>query len=385
MQVSVFHHLPTGGGLKTMSEEIGELSACFNITLHTPENSAELKTNAEISHCIYPFPAGKRLGGIRRYFAPFLLLNRLRAFDTLCRNIASSINSSGADVAIIHNSMVLAAPPVLRYLTVPSIYVCYEYPRHIYEKEIIKRTGGLKEIFLAPLEIMERRIDMESCKAANSIIANSNYTAKRFHEVYGVDPDVIHAGVDGEYFCPGNIENGKFILSVGSLWPFKGHDFVIDAVSDMRPEDRPEIVIVADREYPGYRNKLLQQASRAGLTLRILNGIKDDELLSLYRSCRAVACAQMKEPYGLVPLEAMACEKPVIAVREGGFPENIIDGETGILVERNTHEMTDGLNRVIKNPGTARKLGKAGREFILKYRTIKKSGEKLVEFVRNMV
>ena len=69
-----------------------------------------------------------------------------------------------------------------------------------------------------------------------------------------------------------------------------------------------------------------------------------------------------EEPYGLVPLEAMSCERPIVASRSGGIPETVVDGVTGFTVARSdVRELADQVGLLLSSPELARRMGLAGR------------------------
>jgi glycosyltransferase involved in cell wall biosynthesis len=305
---------------------------------------------------------------------------RLRRFQRLCAQIAAEISST-SDAAIVHNSMYVAAPPVLGNLAVPSIYFCYEYPRHIYEPELIRRTGSpLLEALLAPLSAMEKKIDMRAALAADSIVCLSSYMAGRIREIYGRDASVVRPGMNLRFFCPlpSGGGGGGYVLSVGALWPFKGHDFVLKAAALAGVRS---LVIVADREFPGYRRRLRRLAALLGVKTLILQGLSDVELRQVYRDASVVVCGQFREPYGLVPLEAAACGRPVVAVDDGGLPENLVAGETGFVVPRDPAAAAEHISKLVSDPAGASAMGIAGRTFVLARRRREDAAEALFQLV----
>ena len=203
MKLAVFHMLPSGGGSRAVAGFLTGLSGRFDVTVHVPQGAHSLTLPEGVRRTEYPFAESKRLSGTRRILAPFVLQRRLRAFDGVCRQAAETISSS-ADVALVHNTLVVAAPPLLRYLEIPSAYFCFEYPRHIYEPGLVKRTGsGTAEILLAPLSRMERRVDRASVDAATRVLALSTYMRQRIESIYGKSAEVIRPGVDTDFYSPG--------------------------------------------------------------------------------------------------------------------------------------------------------------------------------------
>jgi len=388
MKLAVFHMLPSGGGCRAVSQFLGGLAGRFEVTVHLPEGAHGECLPESTDRILYPFPASRRLSGLRRLAAPVSLLSRLRQFDGLCRRIAGEINTS-ADLALVHNSMVVAAPPILQYLEVPSAYFCFEYPRHVYEPRLVLRTGSrLSEVLLAPLASRERRTDRASVGAADMVITLSSYMRDRIRSIYGVDPEVVRPGVDGCFYSPGEpagaVPGGDYVLSVGALWPFKGHDLAVKAVGMVPEESRPGLVVVADREYPGYGAVLGEAASGCGTDLDIRTCIGDGDLRDLYRGARAVLCCAHAEPYGMVPLEAMACGCPVVAVGEGGFTDNVVDGKTGIVVPRDGAAFAGAVTALMTDDGLRARLSEGGRNFVLGSRTPSAAADGLASLLERL-
>jgi glycosyltransferase involved in cell wall biosynthesis len=385
-ELALFHNLPSGGGIRVLSEMLARLQEDFRVTVHYPEGSQLLRSERTISLKEWPFPGGRRLKGLRRAAAPLVLPARLRAFDRLCRQMSLEMNRNSR-LALVHNSMLVAAPPLLRYLSVPSVYFCYEYPRHIYEPSLVRRTGSrVQHLLLSGLRSLERRMDYEAARSADRMITLSSWMSRRLHAIYAADPLIVRPGVDTDLFCPdGNAGSSKMVLSVGALWPFKGHETALESLALLPDEMRPGLTVVADREYPGYSRRLLSAASDLGVVLDIRKGISDLQLRDLYNLAGAVLCCQMNEPYGLVPLEAMSCETPVVAVEEGGFTDNIRSGGNGILVRRNPREIASALERVLTDRELAGNLGKQGRRFVTTERTREAAGDRLAGILLDML
>ncbi|HPF32330.1 MAG TPA: glycosyltransferase family 4 protein [Candidatus Sabulitectum sp.] len=378
--------LPSGGGIRVLGQLLYGLASRFHLHVHQPEGACSASLPADVRKTVHPYRLWKRPGGPLRPAAPLFLILRLLSFKKVCRKAADEINST-ADKALVHNCMPVAAAPILQYLTIPSVYFCYEYPRHIYEKDIIKRTNtALAEAALTPLLLLEKRIDRRSTAAATRIVTFSRYMQSRIESIYGRESSIVRPGVDSTFFHPEAKATADrlYILSVGALWPFKGHDAVIEMVSRLDSAVRPEIVIVSDREYPGYGLKLRSRAESLSVKLTIRKGITDIELRTLYQEALAVVCCQRREPYGLVPLEAMACGTPVVAIDEGGFTDNIIDGETGFLFSGSPEEGASLLMKLYEEEADTRKMGFAGRSFVARERVISNGAAELAEILESL-
>jgi glycosyltransferase involved in cell wall biosynthesis len=92
--------------------------------------------------------------------------------------------------------------------------------------------------------------------------------------------------------------------------------------------------------------------------------VTEGELVDLYNRAKVVVCASYLEPFGLVPLEAMSCGTPVVAMREGGYRESILHEETGLLVARNEEAIGEAIGRILGDDALRERLGKHGAEYV---------------------
>ncbi len=99
-----------------------------------------------------------------------------------------------------------------------------------------------------------------------------------------------------------------------------------------------------------------------------------EDLISLYSGATVFVCPSIYEPFGLVNLEAMACETAVVASRVGGIPEIVVEGETGYLVDYDpddieafTTALAGRVQEVLSDPALAARMGKAGRQRVLQH------------------
>jgi glycosyltransferase involved in cell wall biosynthesis len=93
--------------------------------------------------------------------------------------------------------------------------------------------------------------------------------------------------------------------------------------------------------------------------------ISDIELLNLYSRAKCMAYAPIREPFGLVPLEAMAAGTPVVAVNEGGVQETIIDGISGLVTDRNPEAFGEAIQKIVSNPDYAESLGESAHHYVV--------------------
>jgi len=180
---------------------------------------------------------------------------------------------------------------------------------------------------------------------------------------------VVPCGVDTTHFVadgPAVPRSRRLrLLVVSRLVERKGIDLVVRALVDLPdvelsiaggPGDGP---LEADPEI----RRLMAVADEAGVRdrVRFLGSVERPALPALMRGADAVVCTPWYEPFGIVPLEAMACGVPVVASAVGGLRDTVVDGVNGLLVPpRDVAALTAALRRLSEHPDLAREMGRAG-------------------------
>lgn len=357
LDVAVTHLLPTGGAMRVLAEW-AKNTAADRVTVYTANTAA------------HDFaPVGSRVRVVRTD-EPFGTtgLDTVRALvaaPRTGRRVAETIDAAGHDVVFAFASQLTQTPSVLRHLRTPTLYYAPEQLRTAYEpRELVWAGPGILNLLTRhgfnPVEDLRRRRDRQAMSAATNVVTHSAFTQRSLKEIYGVDSRIVRLGVDSDAFVPSGAppEEPPFVLSVGALTPFKGHGLVIDAVARMEPP-RARLVVIGDRGSDG--PALQAQAEALGVDLQIRAGIPFAEVVDLYRRASVVVCAQVREPFGLVPLEAMAAGRPVIAVAEGGLLETVQDGLTGLSVARDPAAVARALDRLSRDADLRARLSANGR------------------------
>jgi glycosyltransferase involved in cell wall biosynthesis len=149
---------------------------------------------------------------------------------------------------------------------------------------------------------------------------------------------VIYPPVDTGFYCPDGTTPENFLLIVSALVPYKRIDLAIDAshlsgVPLRIAGDGPE------------RERLMKRAAERNADVQFLGSVTNEEIRNLYRRASAVLLPG-EEDFGIVPVEAQACGRPVIALGRGGALETVIDGITGVLVSDSTPQaFAEGIAR----------------------------------------
>lgn len=185
---------------------------------------------------------------------------------------------------------------------------------------------------------------------------------------------VAPCGVDLELFSgsgPAESRNRPHrILSVGRLVPRKGVDLLIEALPALRDAGFDvELLIVggggnaAALADDAEAHRLLNIATDLGVQDRVSfrGQVPRDAMPALFRSADAVVCAPWYEPFGIVPLEAMACGVPVVAAAVGGLRDTVVDQRTGLHVPpKDPAAIAAALTALLSDPDLRRALGRAG-------------------------
>jgi glycosyltransferase involved in cell wall biosynthesis len=187
------------------------------------------------------------------------------------------------------------------------------------------RVSGLAARLIPPVAEGLRAWDVATTGRVSRYVANSAYVAGRIRRYYGREAEVIPPPVDTDFYTPGPDAGGAYDLVVSALAPYKRVDMVLDAY---RGTGRPLRVVGTGPELNRLRRMAPSEAS-------FLGWVDDVALRELYRGCRAVIMPGV-EDFGIVPVEAMACGKPAVVLGEGGGPESVVPGETGVVFREAT-------------------------------------------------
>jgi glycogen synthase len=209
-------------------------------------------------------------------------------------------------------------------------------------------------------------------ESADRIIAVSRHERDDILDLFDVKADrvvVIHNGIDLELYRRVHTDATRkqfgivsdYVLFVGRTSRQKGMEHLIDA---MQWVDEP-LRCVCCTSAPDTRKVEEEMAVRVAAQPRVtwINTLlKEEQYVELYSNARVFVCPSVYEPFGIINLESMACETPIVASAVGGILETVVAGETGILVEPgNPRLLADGINALLRNREMAEKFGKAGR------------------------
>lgn len=194
--------------------------------------------------------------------------------------------------------------------------------------------------------ILHRRMYEHYMDHVDSIIANSISVQERVKKYLKRTSKVIYPPIDISGFR--FEENGDFWLSVNRMYPEKRIELQIEAFRRLPFE---KLLIVggyaqADSS-SSYASDLMKDIPG---NVKVMGTVSEKELKDLYAHCKAFIITSRDEPFGMAPVEAMASGKPVVAVKEGGCMETVMDGITGLLVGPDVIELQNAINNISRDP-----------------------------------
>ncbi len=358
MKIAIFHELPEGGA-KYATNKIGSLLKSFGHTVDLyyvadkEDDSGSLDFNSVYFYCFKP-KIWKGSNSRTRIYKDTLELYKIYKLD---RVIARDLDSKHYDFVLVNASQFIESPFILRFLKTRKFFYAHDPNyRIIYEKilDIPKSLNIIKFHYEKLNRLLRKKLDRDNLSKADLILTNSKFAKDVINRTYHLKSEVAYLGVNTNLFVPGEINKELDILFVGTFEPVDGYGILSKAIELI--QNKPRVFAV-----PGKDDK----------TYDI------EEMIDLYQKSRMVVCLAVNEPFGLVPLEAMACGIPVIAVNEGGYKETVVDGKTGFLIKRDASSLAEKIQKLLSDTKLSEQMGKAGREEVLKKWTWEKRGREL--------
>ncbi|MBE0068769.1 glycogen synthase [Thermoanaerobacterium thermosaccharolyticum] len=210
-------------------------------------------------------------------------------------------------------------------------------------------------------------------EAADRIIAVSNDSKKDIMKCYNVPEDkieVIYNGIDLNQYKKTGVNvarkkygiDGRYILFVGRISRQKGIIHLIDAVKYL-PQDVKVVLCASSPDTEEIKIEMEEKVKLYPNIIWIDKMVTKEEIIELYSNAEVFVCPSIYEPFGIINLEAMACNTPVVASATGGIKEVVVDGETGFLVEPgNPEDLAEHIKKLLDDRELAATFGANGRK-----------------------
>jgi len=234
--------------------------------------------------------------------------------------------------------------------------------------------------------------EKEAAQKADVVVTVSNYSLTRIVSLYDISEEkirVVPNGVDAERFKPNEAGEAKakygltdkqVVLFVGRLIPRKGLTYLLEAALKVIKENPQTIFMVVGN---GPLRKFLNvELERLNISrhFMFMGDVRDEELPLIYSCADVFALPSIQEGQGIALLEAQASTKPVVAFDVSGVREAVVNGTSGLLVEKgNSWALAKVLLDLLSNPSLRQKMGFAGREFVLRNFTWEMCAEKMLK------
>jgi len=328
-------------------------------------------------------------------------------FDMLLRDVFMAGSVPSADILRCHTWYTLLAGCIIKQiLRVPLLVTAHS----------LEPLRPWKQDQLGNGYHMSKWLEKTAFENADGLIAVSESMKRDIHRIYGVPSKkitIIYNGIDDKIYRPKpnpkvvssyGIDLGKpYVLLVCRITRQKGITHFLNMIKHLKPDVQAVICADApdtDELKHEVSEKIGQFKSKpVNRVLWIAQNVPREHLISLYTHAAVFVCPSIYEPFGLINLEAMACETPVVASAVGGIPEVVQDGRTGLLVpfrprcskdpepkkpEQFAGDLAKAVNRLISDPSTSKIMGRRARKRVEEHFSWKVIAQKTMNFYEHL-
>ena len=398
MKIAFFHNLPSGGAKRAVYNFVKYLTKQgHSIEVFIPATANEkFLPLSDYANKVHVFPIKLTLKGIVKsvtnYYQPLKSYNfSISDLEETHLEIAKRINCSNYDVVFVEQDQFTFSPFILKFLTTHHVYYCAQpYRREAIVEKVSQNfrnqpdSNYLKKLWQGYIKRKIQQIDKKNASFAQLILTNSYFTRESIVRDFGMNAFVSYLGIDTDIFYTLNEERENYVISVGSMHPHKGFDFIIKSLNKIDKKLRPKLVIVSNSEDYQWKSYIERLAKELGVDMLIKVMVNDNELLLLYNKAKLCLYAPYLEPFGLVPLEATACGTPVIAVKEGGVRESIVDGINGYLVDRDEDAFAQKVSSLLVDDVQRARISQNGVDLIKKTWNSAEATKRLVNYFKKI-
>ena len=228
-----------------------------------------------------------------------------------------------------------------------QVHISYIHtpPRFLYgyESALRIRQNWFMKLLLLPVDFYLRSRDQQFAKRPDYLLCNSEEVRKRIKRVYKRDAKVIYpfpqiGAAPEKRAALFEYENPPYLI-VSRLESYKNIDLAIRGCG----KNNIPLKIAGD----GSQRDLLESLSKKYKSVKILGSVSEEMKSILYQNCKAVICAAKNEDFGMSTLEPMVFGKPVVALRQGGYLETVIENKTGVFLDALTeNSLLEGIKKI---------------------------------------
>jgi len=304
----------------------------------------------------------------------------------LCSGMRSHLADAAGVFALVGSAVQLAAR--CKKAGIQVIHTS-DKKRSLLLTLLLHRLTGIPYLYHIHNGYVDYRANRAALAHASVIVANSREMSRDFLQRLGPSMErirLLYNGIDAQRFTPEvpsalraeiGADPDEVLIGISSrLAPDKGQDTFLRAAAGVAAQEpRTRFVVIGDdsifSDNVGYVPMLRELAARPGLAGRVtFLGFRGD-MPAVYNGLDILVNAALREAFGLVVVEGMACGKVVVGTRAGGIPEILTDGHNGFLFPVNDDEaLSRVLLRLVRDPELRRTVGLAARRTVLERFTI---------------
>ena len=267
---------------------------------------------------------------VKKYHSPLRFLTPI---------VWESLDLREYDVVISSSGWFICRGVITRPETLHISYI-HHPPRNLYGFATGTKPNWLVDVYATIVNPFLRAYDFTTAQRVDYLIANSKTTASRIAKFYRRKATVIYPPVKFEIRNPKfEIKKGQYYLAVGRLNYAKRFDLAIEACNKLKLS----LKVVGSGKEEGRLREI------SGPTIEFAGNVSDEKLASLYSGAKALIFTALEEDFGMVPVEAQSYGVPVIALRQGGVTETVVEGITGVFFdEPKVDELVEAIKRLDK-------------------------------------
>jgi len=276
----------------------------------------------------------------------------------------------------------------------PLLYFCFEPPRFVYSDtaEIAARLGSAGRLMIM-LSKAYRVLDRRMVGAADRVLSNSPYGARRIWQAYRRPATVIEHGVDfasptaaqvAELRRRYGLEDRRVVVTVNHLHPRKRIDLFLRAMryAGSRVDGATALVVGDGPEATSLHSLARDLGMRAGSDVVFTGPVPEGELPAHYALGDVYVHTGRDESFGLSVIEALYSGLPVVSVAEGGPCDTIQHGISGYLVPATAEDLGAAIAGLLADAPRAELMGRAGASFVRSHYNWERGAQTLLSVLR---